>query len=115
MGACVSALNGTATVVVAKASTASTTASYSPSSRRPTRLAPSHSTFRVPGSSGPLKGVATHLPCLRIRSRICAGAASWKLNPIRSARPSAFGENASRAAVTWPSVRLTAICVEAVA
>ena len=45
LGARVSALNGTATVVVANASIASTTASYSPSSSRPTRFAPSHSTF----------------------------------------------------------------------
>ena len=115
LGARVSALNGTATVVVAKASIASMTASYSPSTSRPTRFAPSHSSFCVPGSSWPLNGVAIHLPCLRIRSRICAGAVSSKLNPIRSPRPSALGENASRGAVTLPRVRLTTNCVEAVA
>ena len=40
---------------------------------------------------------------------------SSKLKAIRSARPSALGEKASRAARTSPSVRLTASCVVAVA
>ena len=43
------------------------------------------------------------------------GAASANLNEIWSARPSAFGENASRVAATLPSVRVTASCVDDVA
>ena len=86
-----------------------------PSRSRPTRLAPSHSTFRTPGSSGPANGVATHFPSLRIRTLTSAGPASSKLKAILSARPSALGENASRAARTPPSVRLTASWVVAVA
>ena len=77
-----------------------------PSTSRPTRLAPSQSTFLRPGSSGPANGVATHLPFLRIRSRTSAGAVSAKLKAIWSARPSALGEKARRVAATLPSVRV---------
>ena len=69
----------------------------------------------MPVSSGPAKGVATHLPSLRMRRRIWAGAASLKLMPSRSARPSALGEKAVRAERTPPSVRVTASRVDAVA
>ena len=115
LGCRVSAANGSATVDVAIGSVASTIASYMPSTSRPTRLAPFQSTFLTPGSSGPENGVATHLPFFRIRSRTSAGAASAKRNEIWSARPSPFGENASRVTATLPSVRVTASCVAAVA
>ena len=50
-----------------------------------------------------------------IRTRTSAGAASENRNEIWSARPSALGEKASRVAATFPSVRVTASWVEAVA
>ena len=114
-GCRVSAANGSATVDVAIGSVASTIASYMPSTSLPTRLAPSQSTFLGPASSGPENGVATHLPFFVIRTRTSAGAASENLNEIWSARPSAFGEKASLVAATFPSVRVTASCVDAVA
>ena len=55
------------------------------------------------------------MPFLRIRTRTSAGAASENLNEIWSARPSAFGEKASRVTATLPSVRVTASCVAEVA
>ena len=79
------------TVAVPTASVASMTAVYEPSSVLPTRLAPFQPRLCGPAGSGPVYGVATHLPSRSTRRRTVAGAASWKVTVSASPLPSPFG------------------------
>ena len=90
-GGCASSRNGSDTVAVPTASVASMTAVYEPSSVLPTRLAPFQPRLCGPAGSGPVYGVATHLPSRSTRRRTVAGAASWNVTVSASPLPSPFG------------------------
>ena len=105
-GGVASSRNGSSTVAVPTASTASTDTTYAASRAFPTRFLPSQVTACEPGPIEPVNGVATHLPSRSTRTVTVAGAVSGTVSDSASSRPSPFGVIAAEASATRPSVRV---------